>query len=492
MSYLRLSSSIILSRPRVGLALRRSLTGRSIRPFSNVVQIQTATASSPDPRDDMSVLESLEQKPVTLEGSVDGHKPKRAFKPAPTCTDAITAHDVMRAYKRIRSNVAQSPLDYSPSLSALTGANVYLKKEHVSLTGSYKERGALNKLLTLTEDEKARGVICSSAGNHAQAVSYHSTRLGIDSVIVMPENAPYVKVQSTRSLGGQVVLSGQSFTEAYERACQIAEEQGRTFIHAFNDSKIVAGQGTVAMELLEQNPYIDAVIVPVGGGGLAAGMSLLIKHVNPRIKVYGVESVAMPGMYKSFKEHKLQGVPKSPSIADGIAVENVGAVPYEYIAKHVDDMLLVEEVDIAAALLLLLEKEKTVVEGSGAAALAALLTEKVNLKGQNVAILCTGGNIDMSLLGRIIEKGLVKSGRLARIRVTVPDVPGQLARVCQLVTSLQANIKDIEHERAFLLANVGFTSPLLTLETMGFDHVNEIIAKLEPLGVKATLQTPAF
>jgi len=246
------------------------------------------------------------------------------------------------------------------------------------------------------------------------------------------------------------------------------------------------------MELLEQNPYIDAVIVPVGGGGLAAGMSLLIKHVNPRIKVYGVESVAMPGMYKSFKEHKLQGVPKSPSIADGIAVENVGAVPYEYIAKHVDDMLLVEEVDIAAALLLLLEKEKTVVEGSGAAALAALLTEKVNLKGQNVAILCTGGNIDMSLLGRIIEKGLVKSGRLARIRVTVPDVPGQLARVCQLVTSLQANIKDIEHERAFLLANVGFTSPLLTLETMGFDHVNEIIAKLEPLGVKATLQTPAF
>ncbi len=284
--------------------------------------------------------------------------------------------DVRKAFNRIRGTVARTPCDYSPRISALTDTQLYLKKEHISITGSYKERGALNKLLQLTNEEKARGVICSSAGNHAQAVSYHSTRLGIDGVIVMPTNAPLTKVNSTREFGARVVQAGESFAEAYEAAMKIAKEEGRTFIHAFNDNEVIAGQGTVAMELLEQNPYMDAVVVPVGGGGLIAGMSLFLKSINPRIKIYGVESAAMPGMYNSVKAGKLVSVPKKPSMADGIAIENVGALAFDIIKDKVDDIVLVDEDEMAAAVLMLLEKEKTVVEGSGSAALAAFLANK--------------------------------------------------------------------------------------------------------------------
>lgn len=403
----------------------------------------------------------------------------------------ITPDHVKRAFKRINQTVLRTPCDFSPRISPIVGSNLYLKKEHLSITGSYKERGALNKLLQLTEEEKARGVICSSAGNHAQAVSYHSTRLGIDGVIVMPVNAPHTKVRfthmlsplsfslslsrarvyrwlrdlegfrrasskpacnaelgcstqpnalraplfvlvqvkSTREFGARVVQAGESFAEAYEHAVKLAKDEGRTFIHAFNDPEVVAGQGTVAMELLEQNPYMDAVVVPVGGGGLIAGMALLLKSINPRIKIYGVETKAMPGMYRSLKAGKLESVPKKPSMADGIAIEHVGAIAFDIIRDHVDDIVLVDEDEVAQAVLLMLEKEKTVTEGSGAAGLAALMSGKLpQVKDKNVVCVVTGSNIDMSLLQRIIEKGLVMSGRLARIHVTVLDVPGQLAR----------------------------------------------------------------
>lgn len=369
---------------------------------------------------------------------------------------------------------------------------MYLKKEHLSITGSYKERGALNKLLQLSEEEKRQGVICSSAGNHAQAVSYHSTRLGIDGVIVMPINAPHTKVRSTLEFGARVVQAGESFAEAYEHAVKLAKAEGRTFIHAFNDPEVVAGQGTVAMELLEQNPYMDAVVVPVGGGGLIAGMSLLLKAINPRIQIYGVETSAMPGMYKSIKAGSLQSVPKTPSMADGIAIEHVGAIAFDIIKDCVDDIVLVDEKDIAQAVLLMLEKEKTVTEGSGAAGIAALMAGKLpQVRDKNVVVVATGSNIDMSLLGKIIQKGLVMSGRLARIHVTVLDVPGQLARVLSILRDLRANVKDIEHERAFLLGNVGITQPIITLETRDFDHVKEIVDTLKKEGFSNTyLATP--
>jgi len=390
--------------------------------------------------------------------------------------------DVLSAYKRISGVVHRSPMDASPRLSRLTSAQIYLKKEHISITGSYKERGALNKLLQLSDEEKKRGVICASAGNHAQAVSYHATRLGIDAVIVMPETTPFVKVQATRSFGGKVVLSGSSFNEAFLKAQEIAEKERRVFVHAFNDSMILAGQGTVAMEMIEQNPYLDAVVVPIGGGGLIAGMALVLKHLNPRIKIYGVETVAMPGMYASKKMGKVVSVPKRPTMADGIAIENVGNVPFDIIKNLVDDIVLVEEDEIAAAVLALLELEKTVVEGSGATALAAIMAKKLSVKDQVVGVVCTGGNIDMNLLGRIIEKGMVKTGRLARVRVVCADVPGQLARVLNAAAACRANIRAIEHERAFLLADVQYTQPIITVETRGQEHIEELIRKIKDAG----------
>jgi len=430
-------------------------------------------------------------EPETQQGR-DLPKPRPKAQAAAPSPYLITAEHVKRAFKRINQTVLRTPCDYSPRISPIIGSSLYLKKEHLSITGSYKERGALNKLLQLTADERARGVICSSAGNHAQAVSYHSTRLGIDGVIVMPTNAPHTKVKSTREFGARVVQAGESFAEAYEYAVKLAEQEGRTFIHAFNDPEVVAGQGTVAMELLEQNPYMDAVVVPVGGGGLIAGMAMLLKSVNPRIQIYGVETKAMPGMHASLKAGKLQSVAKRPTMADGIAIEHVGAIAFDIIRDCVDDIVLVDEDEVASAVLLMLEKEKTVTEGSGAAGIAALLAGKLpQVRDKNVVCVATGSNIDMSLLSRIIEKGLVMSGRLARVHVTVLDVPGQLAKVLAILRDLRANVKDIEHERAFLLGNVGTTQPIITMETRDFDHIKEVVDTLKKEGFENTyLATP--
>lgn len=404
----------------------------------------------------------------------------------------VSYHDVTAAYKRIMPVVNKSPLDFSHHLSPQVGARLYLKKEHLSITSSYKERGALNKLLLLSEEEKKRGVICSSAGNHAQAVSYHSTRLGIDGVIVMPTTTPFVKVDATRRFGGTVVLHGSSFQDAFEKAKEIAEQEKRIFIHAFNDASVVAGQGTVALEMVEQNPFLDSVVVPVGGGGLIAGMAVALRHINPRIKIFGVEAAAMPGMKRSLERGAVERVLKQPTMADGIAIEHVGQIPFEIIKETVDDIVTVEEDEIAAAVLALLEKEKTVLEGSGATGVAALLSNKIKLEeGSNVGIVLTGGNIDMTLLGRIIEKGLVKTGRLARVRVTVSDMPGQLASVCTAIASLGGNIRDIMHERAFLLDTVQYTQPVITIETRDFAHITAILDKLrEGAFRKVKLETP--
>ncbi len=334
-------------------------------------------------------------------------------------------------------------------------------------------------LLQLTPEERKRGVICSSAGNHAQAVSYHATRLGIDSVIVMPRTTPHIKVKKTAAFGGRVVQHGDSFGEAYAFARELCDFENRSFVHAFDDPRICAGAGTVAYEMIEQNPFLDAIIVPVGGGGLIGGMSMFIKSINPRIKVYGVEAAAMPGMLRSLQAGEVTPVPKHGTMADGIAIERIGATPFSLISKFVDDIVTVTEEDLAASVLQFLELEKTVVEASGAAGLTALMENKFpHLKGKQVGLVVTGSNIDTSLLSRIIEKGLVKSGRLARISVTIRDVPGQLEKICAICRSLNVNIKEIKHERAFLLDTVGVTQPVIDVETKGFDHIEKLVDAL--------------
>lgn len=407
----------------------------------------------------------------------------------PEFSSGVRPIDVMKARERLSGIVRKSPLDRSPLLSKEFDCDVFLKKEHISLTGSYKERGALNKLLLLTPEERAKGVICSSAGNHAQAISHHSTRLGIDGLIVMPITTPYVKVASTEKFGGKVLLHGENYDEAYARAKEISDEEGRTFVHAFDDPQVVAGQGTVALEILEENPYIESIVVPVGGGGLIAGMALVLKHINPKIKIYGVEAKNMPKMKVSVDQGEIVKIPRLRTMADGIAIQQAGKVPFEIISKLVEDIVVVDEDEIAAAILTLLEIEKTVVEGSGATGLAALANKKLKFRqDEKVAVVLTGGNIDMSALGRIIEKGLVKDGRLTRLRVTVEDSPGELSKLTQLIGSMRANIRDIVHERAFMPVDIsiGYTSNILTLETRGPKHVDLIIGELRKQGYRVS------
>eukprot|EP00475_Leptophrys_vorax_P038607 TRINITY_DN6840_c0_g1_i1.p1 TRINITY_DN6840_c0_g1~~TRINITY_DN6840_c0_g1_i1.p1 ORF type:complete len:300 (+),score=106.66 TRINITY_DN6840_c0_g1_i1:373-1272(+) len=290
----------------------------------------------------------------------------------------------------------------------------------------------------------------------------------------------------TQQFGGKVVLHGDNYDEAYSKALEIAEKEGKVFVHAFNDVQVVAGQGTVALELLEENPFLDAVVVPIGGGGLIAGIALALHHINPRIKVYGVESSRMPKVKMSLEKKEVVKIPKLRTIADGIAVQRPGDIPFEVIQDLISDVVLVDEDEIASAILTLLEVEKTVVEGSGATGIAAMASGKLDFKGQKVAFVLTGGNIDMTALGRIIEKGLVKDGRLARIRVVVEDVPGELAKLTTVIAGTRANIRDIVHERAFMPTNVGMhhTSNIMTLETRGPDHIQFIMKTLADHGYR--------
>lgn len=394
--------------------------------------------------------------------------------------DTITSRGILEAFERLRGKISRAPLEYSSSFSQITGAQVYFKKEHsTSVTGSFKERGALNKLLSLTPEERRRGVICSSAGNHAQAVSLWATRLGIDSVIVMPQTTPYVKVQKTSSFGGKVIQSGTSFGEAYAFARELGDFENRVFIHAFNDKQIAEGAGTIAVELLEQQPFLDAVIVPVGGGGMLAGMATLIKAINPRISVYGVEAALMPGMLKSLEAGHVVSTPKQPTMADGIAIELVGNIPFPAIQKCVDKIVTVSEDDLAHTVLQLLELDKTLVEPAGAAALTALCGPlRHELQGKQVGVVLSGSNIDMSLLGRILNKGLVRSGQLARISVTIRDIPGQLAKICQICADMGISIREVKHERAFLLDTVGITQPIIDIEIRNFEHLERLVERI--------------
>jgi threonine dehydratase len=394
----------------------------------------------------------------------------------------ITFADIEAARERMGDAIYMSPCAHSLTLSELTGCKLFLKLENLQMTGSFKERGACNKLLLLSEKERAAGVIAASAGNHAQGVAYHARRLKIAATIVMPQTTPLVKVSATKSFGANVVLHGSNYDEAYAEAMRIGAEHGYAFIHPFDDDDVIAGQGTIGLELVEQNPYLDAVVIAVGGGGLAAGVALAIKETNPRIKIYGVETKAMASMKASLAAGKPVTVDAKKTIAEGIAVKTVGVKTLELCQRYMDDLVLVDEEEIAEAILLLLEKEKTVAEGAGAAALAALVHKRLPVAGKKVAAIVCGGNIDVNVISRIIERGLVKSGRLMRLIVTVPDVPGSLARLLSVVGDTGGNIQQVQHDRNAARVELGQTVVEIDLETKGFEHAAELRAAISSAG----------
>ena len=394
----------------------------------------------------------------------------------------VTLEQVEAARKRIQDRIYLSPCARSETLSRASDTHAFLKLENLQMTGAYKERGALNKLLSMPEPERARGLIAASAGNHAQAVAYHAGRLGVAATIIMPEATPLLKVVNTRGHGARVVLHGSNYDEAYAEARRLEQVEGLTFIHPFDDPAIIAGQGTVALELLEQVPDLDAVLVPVGGGGLIAGMAAALKAASPRTRVVGVEAEVIACMLASLEEGHLVTVDAASTLADGIAVKRGGELTFEHVKEYVDEIVTVSEEEIASAILYLLEKEKTVVEGAGAVGVAALLNRKVHgLEGKRVVAVLSGGNIDVNVVARVIERGLAKEGRLARVNVHLLDKPGQLAKVSQVVAAHRANVIEVHHTRAFS-QRFGDTTLQLTLETRGVDHVEEILRALRERG----------
>ncbi len=394
--------------------------------------------------------------------------------------------DVRAAQERIRGSIYYSPCPHSEVLSGLTGQHIYLKLENLQMTGSFKERGALNRIAMLTTEQARRGVIAASAGNHAQGVAHHATKRGIRSLIVMPQQTPLVKVTATRNFGAEVVLHGANFDEAHTEARRICEGNGMTFIHPFDDAAVMAGQGTIGLELLEQVPRMEAVVVPIGGGGLMGGVACAIKESRPEVKVIGVQTARLPSMLAALEQHGPMTIEPATTIADGIAVRRAGDVTFPMIERYVDEIVTVDEDEIASAILVLLEREKTLAEGAGAAALAALLQKKSTMvqAGAHTVVLVCGGNIDVTLLSRIIERGLVQDGRLIRLRIHLLDKPGALAELTRLIASHRANIVDTLHNRAYYGVNLGDTVIDITMETRGREQVAELLQALSAEGYK--------
>jgi threonine dehydratase len=409
---------------------------------------------------------------------------------------AVGVRDIEAARERLAGVIYETPCPYSQSLSELTGARVHVKLENLQLTGSFKERGAANMLRQLSDAERARGVVTASAGNHGLAVAFHAARLGIAAVIVMPEWAPLTKVLSARRQGAEVMLHGDNYDASYAHAREIEAARGLVFVHPFDDARVIAGQGTLGLELAAQVPQLDAVLVPVGGGGLASGLAIAVKSRRPGVEVIGVEAEEIPAMKAALAASERVTVPAASTIADGIAVRRVGALTLPLAQRWIDQIVTVTEEEIANAILLLLEIEKTVVEGAGAVSLAALVNKRVDLAGKTVVLVLSGGNIDVNLISRVIERGLVKDGRLVRLAVTLRDRPGQLARLTALVAEIRANVLHILHDRAFSRARLGDTEVELTLETTGREHIDAVKRHLTEAGyivheiVRSTPQPP--
>ncbi len=378
-----------------------------------------------------------------------------------------------------------TPCVESQTLSQIVGAQVFLKFENLQFTASFKERGASNKLGQLSAEERQRGVVAMSAGNHAQGVAYHAQRLGVRAVIVMPRFTPGVKVERTRGFGAEVVLHGDTLEAARQHAYALAEERGLVFVHPYDDEAIAAGQGTVALEMLRAVPDLDALVISVGGGGLIAGMATAAKALQPSIEIVGVQTVRFPSMLNAVQgaQHPMG----TSTIAEGIAVGTAGKITQEVVARLVDDLLLVDEGDIEQAVLMLLEIEKTLVEGAGAAGLAALVRYPERFRGKRVGLVLSGGNIDPLLLAAIIERGMVRSGRLARIKVSARDVPGVLARITATVAEAGANIEEVHHQRAFTLLAAQNVEIELVLQTRGQAHVQQVLEALRAAQMEAQL-----
>jgi threonine dehydratase len=400
---------------------------------------------------------------------------------------AIALADVLAARERVRGQVYYSPCARSEMLSKLTGHDVFLKLENLQMTGSFKERGALNRLSLLTPEEAARGVVAASAGNHAQGVAYHATKRGVRSVIVMPLATPLVKVTATREFGAEVVLHGANYDEACAEATRLCENEGMVFLHPFDDAAVMAGQGTIGLEMLEQVPEMDAVIVPIGGGGLIGGMACAIKELRPQCRVIGVQTARLPSMLEAVKAHEPVTVDAGTTIADGIAVRRAGSITFPVVERYVDEIVTVDEDEISSAILLLLEREKTLAEGAGATALAALLQGKTSLsltKGATVGVLVCGGNIDVTLLSRIIERGMVQDGRMILLRIHLLDKPGALAELTKLIAQHRVNIVNTLYNRAYYGVNLGDTAIDITLETRGREQVAELLGALTSEGYR--------
>lgn len=394
----------------------------------------------------------------------------------------IQLSDIQASLSRIRADIRVSPCPRSEAFSGLTHNSIFLKLDNQQRTGAFKERGALNKLLTMSAEERGRGVIAASAGNHAQGVSYHAGRHGVKARIVMPLPTPLTKVSATRAYGAEVLLHGANYDEAYEKAVEQSQEEQLTLIHAFDDDAVIAGQGTLGLEILEQHPEIEAIVSPIGGGGLIGGIACAVKEIRPAVKVYGVQPAKIPSMKAAVEAGKPVTLDSAKTIADGIAVRRAGERTLPLVQKYVDDIVTVEEEEIANAILLLLEREKTLAEGAGAAAMAAVLNRKVRLDAKRVAVLVCGGNIDVTLLARIIERGLVKDGRLVRLRVHLPDYPGALHRLTGILAEHRANIVETAYDRAYHGVNLGDTAIDITMETRGPEHIAELLAALVAAG----------
>ncbi len=403
----------------------------------------------------------------------------------PSTECSPNARDVEAAAARIKGQVMRTPMVRAEKLSALTGADLWLKLENLQYTGAFKERGALNKLLLLSDDERKAGVIAASAGNHAQGLARHAAKLGVAATIVMPTTTPDVKVRQTRDLGASVVLHGLTFDEARERADALQADRGLIFVHPFDDPDVIAGQGTVALEMLSDGPDFDALIAPIGGGGLIAGMALAAKAARPELEIIGVQAALFPSMKNAITG---ENAPIGDStLAEGIAVKTAGRLTREIVRENVDDIVLVEERILERALSLLMNEQKLLVEGAGAAGLAAVLADPARFKGRTIGLVLCGGNIDQRLLSMILMRDLARSGRLARLRVLLLDMPGQLVRVASIIAEEDGNVIDVGHHRTYSDLPAKMTCMDVTIDTQGQDHLDRIIAHLTREGYQVEI-----
>ena len=394
----------------------------------------------------------------------------------------LTIDNVYRASNALKSVVRKTDVIYAPKLCK--GCDLYLKTENLQITGSFKVRGAYYKMTKLTQEEKSRGVIACSAGNHAQGVALAAQKNGIKAVICLPDGAPISKVEATKSYGAEVCLVEGVYDDAYNQALKLRDEKGYTFIHPFNDEDVIAGQGTIALELIDQIADLDAVLVPIGGGGLISGIAYTLKTVNPKIKVYGVQATGAPSMQKSVKDGQIEELASVSTIADGIAVKKPGDLTYEICQKYVDDIVTVSDDEISAAILALMEQHKLVTEGAGAVAVAAAMFHKIDLQGKKAVCVCSGGNIDVTILSRVIKRGLLMSGRSCQLMIELMDKPGQLKHVSRIIADLGGNVTSVHHERANEGSDVNGCYLRIILETRNYEHIAQIKQALTDYGFK--------